>query len=64
MWLLEYVEIRRLAILTEQSVHFMSFDELARLIEVIVDDGLGIDADRVIDTRKQLSRMHTVVQRS
>src|SRR6266404_4336629 len=41
----------------------LALDQLARLVEVVVDDGVRIEADAVVDGRPQLARMDRVLQR-
>src|SRR5262245_51874343 len=40
---------------SEQSGHRVGLDELARLVEVIVDGGFGVDAQRVVNGGENLS---------
>jgi hypothetical protein len=41
--------------LAKQGRDRFGFDQLARLIEVVVDDRLWLDADGVIDRRQQFT---------
>src|SRR5262249_36574459 len=37
--------------------------QLARLVQVVVDDRLRVDADRVVDSRQEIGRVDRVFQR-
>src|SRR5262245_5716341 len=41
----------------------LALDQLARLVQVVVDDRRRVDADRVVDRRQKLARMDRVLQR-
>src|SRR5260221_9163852 len=43
---------------SEQTRHGFGLDEFARLIEVVQDNGVRIDAHGMIDRRQQLDGMH------
>ena len=46
--------------LREQRRHRLRLHQLARLVEVVVDDRLRVDAERVVDRRQQLGRVDRV----
>src|SRR5690348_16287650 len=46
--------------LSEQRGNLLRLHQLARLVEVIVNDRFRIDPDRVIDGREQFRRVHRV----
>src|SRR5262249_25504244 len=50
--------------LTQNSQHGFALNQFARLIEVVVHNGAGIDADAVVDAGEKLSRVHRLLDRS
>src|SRR4051794_31802234 len=48
---------------SEQGGHRLGLDQFARLVEVVVDDGVRVDAKCVIGGRNELHRMHRVLCR-
>ena len=56
-------------VLSQSDRHANSFvtasalHQLARLVEVVVDDRLRVDADGVVDRRQQLARVDRVLER-
>ena len=47
----------------EEPGHGLGLDQLAGLVQVVVDDRLRVDAEGVVDRRQQLAGMDRVVQR-
>ena len=47
----------------EQVRHRLGLDQLARLVQVVVDDRVRVDADGVVDRRQQLAGMDRVLER-
>src|SRR5215831_16272022 len=48
------------ALRREQPRDGLALDQFARLVEVVVDDRLRVDAERVVDGRQQLGRVDGV----
>ena len=53
-----------LLILGKQGLHMVRVHQLARLVEVVVDNRLRIDAHSVIDRGKELGGVHRIFDRS
>ncbi len=49
--------------LGEQRSDGLGFDQFARLVQVVEDDGLRIDAEGMVDGRQQFAGMHRISQR-
>lgn len=47
----------------KQSRDVFGFDEFSRLVQVIVDNRLRVDAERVVHRREQFSGMDRITQR-
>src|SRR5437588_8530793 len=47
---------------SEDAADNLALDKLARLVQVVVLDGAWVDADRVVDRRQQVLRVHRVFQ--
>src|SRR6266480_3999902 len=50
--------------LRKQLGHWLGFDEFAGLVEVVIDDRVGIDPDGVINGGNNIDRMRRILQRS
>ena len=49
--------------LGEQLGDRLGFDQLAWLVEVVVDDRLRVDAERVVNRRQQFARVYRIFDR-
>ena len=47
----------------EDGCHGLPLDQLARLVEVVVDDRIRLDADRVVDGGEQFRRVYRMFDR-
>src|SRR3954467_10511926 len=47
----------------EESADGLGLDQLARLLEVVIDDRRRVDAEGVVDRRQQFARVDRVFQR-
>src|SRR6267154_1843876 len=49
---------------SEQACNSFGFDQLAGLLQMVVNDGIGIDSEGVIDTGEQFGRMDRLFGRA
>src|SRR5690606_33378979 len=59
-----FVERLRCYVSTKQRGNGVGLDELTRLVQMIVNDGLRINADRMVNGGQQLGWMNGILNRS
>ena len=55
--------LAKLLALGKQLGDRLGFDQLAWLVEVVVDDRLRVDAERVVNRRQQFARVYRIFDR-